>query len=206
MILSSPQYLGSLKAFRLPLSNRWGWRRGRLLAVLLFVLVLASSAVNAQEEEGLPWREEWRLTWEDFKGGVPMGAQAAATTASGISYSYQAEWQGRGDVQVVFDVKAHFYPTESWYRPSVCDDHILNHEQLHFDIAEIFARKLRQRLESKKYTRNIKSEVKEIYQQTVRDLSKFQKQYDRETNFSRNRENQLLWNELIGKMLNANTP
>ena len=206
MIFSSPQTKANAIAFRLSLPEQQGPRKGRLFLMLFFFGLLAMPFARGQEEEGLPWREDWRLTWEDFKGGIPMGAEAAATTASGISYSYQAEWQGRSDIQVTFDVKAHFYPTESWYRSSVCDDHILNHEQLHFDIAEIFARKLRQRLDSKKYTRNIKSEVKEIYRQTVQDLSKFQKQYDRETNFSRNRENQLLWNELIGKMLNANTP
>lgn len=176
--------------------------RGLLSMCLLAFLACTLSVYGQEEEQGLPWRADWRLTWEDFQGAVPMGASAAATTASGISYSYQAQWEGKGAVEVVFDIQAHFYPSESWYRPEVCDEHILKHEQLHFDIAEIFARKLRQRLEAKTFTKNIKAEVKQIYQKTVRDLSKFQNQYDRETDFSRNRENQLLWNELIGRMLN----
>ena len=173
------------------------------LFLCLALCLLSGQHLSAQqEEEGIPWRADWRLRWEDFQGEVPEGASAAATTASGISYSYQAEWEGRGSVQVNFVVEAHFYPQESWYKPEVCNDHILGHEQLHFDIAEIFARKLRQRLESQTYSRNIKTEVRRIYQQTVRELSKFQSQYDQETDYSRNRENQLLWNELIGKMLN----
>ena len=172
-----------------------------LLSFILSFLCF-QQGIAQEEEEGIAWREGWRLQWTDFKGEVPSGAAAAATTASGISYSYQAEWEGKGEVQVDFVVEAHFYPEESWYRPEVCNEHILSHEQLHFDIAEIFARKLRKRLESKTYTKNIKAEVRRIYQQTVRELSKFQNQYDRETDYSRNRENQLLWNELIGKMLN----
>lgn len=176
--------------------------KGMLSLCLLVCFAINFSLYGQDEEQGLPWRAEWRLSWADFQGPVPMGASAAATTASGISYSYQAQLEGKGKVEVVFDIQAHFYPSESWYRPDVCDDHILKHEQLHFDIAEIFARKLRQRLEAKQFTKNIKAEVKQIYQKTVRDLSKFQNQYDRETDFSRNRENQLLWNELIGRMLN----
>lgn len=175
-----------------------------LIILFLFCILPCQFSCAQQEDEGIPWSTDWRLRWEDFQGAVPDDASAAATTASGISYSYQAEWEGRGEVRVAFVVEAHFYPQESWYRPEVCNDHILGHEQLHFDIAEVFARKLRRRLESKTYTKNIKAEVRRVYQQTVRELSKFQNQYDRETDYSRNRENQLLWNELIGKMLNNN--
>src|SRR5690606_19588788 len=74
-------YLGHRACDHLPL--------GRLITITLLLLPLFWG--GAQEaEEGIPWRADFRLSWSDFKGDVPHNAVPAATTASGISYSYSA--------------------------------------------------------------------------------------------------------------------
>ena len=60
---------------------------------------------------------------------------------------------------------------------------------------------MRKRLEETKFTKNVKAEIKKIYSEITAELNDFQNRYDDETNFSRNREQQLLWNEKIGKAL-----
>ena len=155
----------------------------------------------AQEiEESMVWDAERKLTWEDFQGPIPPDAIPAATTASGISYRYTANLIHH-EVRLDFEVTAFFYPNESWYRPDVCDVNVLQHEQLHFDISELFARKMRLRLQRTAFTENVKSEVRKIYKEILQELSEFQDRYDWETNFSRNKEAQNRWNQRIAEAL-----
>ena len=157
----------------------------------------------AQEiEEGVAWNENMRLTWADFKGKVPPAAESAATTASGISYSYSANLLHH-EVKLDFEVNAYFYPNESWYRPELCNENTLAHEQLHFDITELFARKMREKLHRTSFSDDVKTEVGKIYRDILAELQKYQEQYDWQTNFSRNREMQSKWNQKIGQALKS---
>ncbi|MEP3571107.1 MAG: DUF922 domain-containing protein, partial [Flavobacteriaceae bacterium] len=102
-----------------------------------------------------------------------------------------------------FEVNAYFYPNESWYKPKICDDIILSHEQLHFDISELFARKMRAKLKRTSFSDNVKAEIRKIYRETLKELKDFQELYDWETNFSRNTEKQLEWNKKIAEALDT---
>ncbi len=175
-------------------------RIGIVCSILFFLG--CHSGFSQELEETIPWESGKRLVWSDFKGPIPPDASAAATTASGISYSYSANlWHH--EVNLDFEVKTFFYPNESWYKPYLCDDVVLSHEQLHFDIAELFARKMRLKLERTSFTKNVKQEIKKIYQETLKELSDFQELYDWETNFSRNREGQAKWNARIAEALKS---
>lgn len=154
-------------------------------------------------EESYLWDANTKLTWKDFKGNIPPDVVPAATTASGISYRYSANLLHH-EVRLDFEVNAFFYPNESWYKPEICNDFILAHEQLHFDIAELFARKMRKRLDETSFSDNVKAEIKKIYKEILKELADFQELYDWETNFSRNREQQLRWNKEIAKALADN--
>ncbi len=156
----------------------------------------------SQEANALQWDAKRKLTWADFKGEPKSKQSVAALTASGISYQFSTDWKN-GQMEVDFEVTAYFYPEKSWYWPELSDAVILGHEQLHFDISEVFARKMRDLLANTKFSNNIKTEVSKIYSQVLKELDQFQNQYDKETNFSRNREQQLLWNQKVAKILNS---
>ena len=146
------------------------------------------------------WNTKRKLTWADFKGEPEERQSVAAITASGISYQFSTEMRN-DDIKINFTVHSYFYPEKSWYQPKLVDEVILSHEQLHFDISEIFARKMSRRLETSRFSKNVKNEVKAIYGEVLRELNQFQNHYDKETNFSRNREQQLVWNTKIEQML-----
>jgi len=156
---------------------------------------------SLQGYDTISWSAERRLSWKDFKGNVPSNNRAAATTASGITYRFTTSGT-KDTIEVDFKIDTYFYPTKSWYQPELCDDIILSHEQLHFDISELYARELRKRLDAAAFThKNVKSKVRSIYRKINEELSEFQNKYDRETNFSRDREQQLIWNEKIKNAL-----
>lgn len=168
---------------------------------IVIVLLLTGGGVFGQEiVESIPWEASRKLTWDDFKGPVPPDAVPAATTASGISYRYSANLMHH-EVNLDFDVTAYFYPEESWYKAERCDAQILQHEQLHFDISEVFARRMRMKLRQTSFTENVKSEIQKIYRETLNELEDLQDQYDWETNFSRNTEAQERWNTRIKEAL-----
>lgn len=168
------------------------------------LLVLGLTFIRSnQDYETILWESGRRLSWDDFRGEVPLNTRAAAITASGITYRFSTSG-AKDAVHVDFKVDTFFYPTKSWYQPALCDSVILSHEQLHFDISELYARKLKKRLDAESYTYgNVKSKVKLIYQQNNEALNDFQNLYDDETNFSRNRETQEEWRLLIEKALAA---
>jgi len=161
-------------------------------------LVLFCARVEAQNEEDrvLPWTSERRLTWADYQGRALKTEWASATTASGITYSLNSII-GNNESRLEIIVVSLFYPDKSWYKPDLCDDVVLSHEQLHFDITELFARKFRERLKSVKNDKNIKKKIRAIFVEINKELNTFQNKYDRETNYSRNVPEQLVWNKKI---------
>ena len=175
---------------------------GAIISILFATTVFFTTAGMAQEEEAIAWDPVRKLSWEDFRGKPMKTAWAAATTASGISYAYTGEEKNGGYV-LEFTVLAQFYPEKSWYQPQLCDDLVLSHEQVHFDISELFARKMRKRLAETHFTSNAKAEVRAIYKKILQELSAFQSRYDHDTNYSRDIEKQLAWNNMIKEALSA---
>ena len=169
----------------------------KILSAFLFFFVLP---LSAQDEDIILWNADVKLSWADFKG-EPTNTRAAAVTASGLTYSFSTLRKNDAAVEVNFEVKSHFYPKESWYRPEVCNDVILKHEQLHFDITELYARKFLERLNKASFTDKAKAEVKAIYNQINKELNEYQNLYDSETNFSRNRDQQEAWQIKLQKLL-----
>ena len=152
------------------------------------------------QDDGILWSPDLKLSWTDFKGTPDRSSRIAAVTASGISYEFSS-LERDGYYEVDYTVSTFFYPSQSWYRPQMCDDHVLRHEQLHFDIAELFARKMRKTIDQTRFTKNIKKEINAIYTQILKELAAFQDLYDRETNFSMNQEAQRQWNKEIREAL-----
>ena len=126
-------------------------------------------SIPAQEETIL-WKAENALQWEDFKAAPPAGKKVAATTASGLSYNYKARGVA-GKYKLDFQVVTFFYPQKSWYHPDLVDSVILTHEQLHFDISELYARKFRKMLSERIFSKNVKEEVRRLFTEINRELS-----------------------------------
>ncbi|MGZ5190227.1 MAG: DUF922 domain-containing protein, partial [Flavisolibacter sp.] len=81
-------------------------------------------------------------------------------------------------------------------------DYILAHEQGHFDITEIYARKLNEALQNYEFNKKtFKKDINQIYQSIVREKETFQKSYDEETDHSRNRNLHFDWLNTIQKLL-----
>ena len=169
----------------------------RCFFIAVFSVLFFSFSSNREIE----WQENRKLSWNDFRGTPDYTTDAAAITASGIAYSLSAAVKSSGEVTAKFRINTFFYPEDSWYKKELANEIVLAHEQLHFDITELFARKFRKTLSEYKFSKKIKQEVRAIYAQMTEDLQAFQKKYDYATDYSRIFENQKKWQLIVEKEL-----
>lgn len=170
---------------------------------LLFILTIflsfhvSAQLTKRQALDTLIWTADQPLTKEDFQSKRSMyGREIPAYTNSAI-YLYQKEDNG----QLNFYVEAIFLKSKSYMaKESV---YILKHEQIHFDITELYARKLRQQIARTDFTkvRNVVSEMERIYKKIANEWQREENKYDSETQHGINGARQNIWNENIAAQL-----
>lgn len=141
------------------------------------------------------------LTWEDFKAAPDPNSPFTANTSSGISYSWSLKTSILGK-EYQYEVLSFFNPDRSWVKNSG-SAHLLAHEQLHFDITELCARKLRKALAEFDFrkTRNVKSELQDLYKKMEAERAAMQKKFDMETRHSMEEAAQLKWQQFVTQEL-----
>ena len=164
---------------------------------LIGFLILHTDQPN---EERIQWSEAYRLSWSDFKAEANYEVGWAATTSSGMTHEYSGSITG-DEVTYESKVRCYFYPYNSWYKKELATENLLLHEQLHFDIAEIHARKLRKRIANKNFTKDLKKEMTALYTLTNNEMKRMQHRYDEVTDYSLNKEKQKEWEGIIKREL-----
>jgi hypothetical protein len=170
----------------------------KLFFLISFVLITVPNFQNTKEK--IRWEENKKLTWSDFKGSPKNVSSFVASTNSGISLSFSVT-TSNGDTKVDYTVASYFYPNESWYKPDTVNPQILAHEQTHFDISELFARKLKEKFSRIQKDSNFKSEAEVVYKQNEKDRVEMQDRFDEETNHSRIDKKEVAWELYIKEQL-----
>jgi len=165
---------------------------------LLLAFYLTIGAGKKQDDDYIKWKEDRKLTWDDFKAPPQKIGSTAALTTTHLGFSYSMT-----NGKVSYKIECGFQKSRSW--GLVKNDWILKHEQGHFDIAEIFARKLYKQVSGYKFDKNtFQKDLDVIYKSVMDEKEKFQQQYDDETDYSRNKPKQEDWIKKIAGELTAN--
>jgi len=171
------------------------------------------------EEAELPWDPARPLRWEDFRGEPPPGANREGAQIH-LALSWIGEWEVRFDrsrgLWVARLVSVATFNTmdrtKSWVLPHAKTAEVLNHEQRHFDLHEVYRRLLDlslRRLIGVEWTGTTREEAEEklrahldaIFQGISRKCQEVQDRYDRETDYGRNLEKQRKWDRMISEWL-----
>lgn len=166
-----------------------------------FLILITLVANTANDVDTIEWSESKKLTWEDFKGQKKVNSDAAAVTASGITFSYSVRKTDGRITSFETQVSAHFYPEDSWFIEERCNEHILKHEQLHFDITELHVRIFRYEISRLEVSQNIKSQLNALHKSINKDLADMQHAYDTQSRNSINKEEQAKWNTFVAEHL-----
>lgn len=162
----------------------------------------ATKSITTRNEDGeyIPWVDDRRLIWDDYHCAPVLHTDAVASTSTSLGVTYQIT-----NGKLAYHITCGFSKSKSW--GLLKTDYILAHEQGHFDITEIFARKLYEALQNYHYNhRTFKNDINNIYQSIVQDKENLQEQYDGETDHSRNHKKQGQWLERIQSMLGESAP
>lgn len=163
---------------------------------IISLLFLLASPIFAKAQ-AIDWREDKPLTWEDFQGKADYKRGTVAVTSWLIDYTYNCQFQHCKYV-ITFNLRCLFDQKSSWrIRGDYYNEYVLRHEQLHFDIAELWTRKLSAAFRSTVYTANFKAQINDIYNKYLDECRKMQSKYDAETSHSENKNMQLRWQLFI---------
>lgn len=164
------------------------------MIIHLFTFVLAA-LTGVGQVNLIDWSPARRLNWEDFKAAPDAASSNAALTSSSINVEF-----GYDDEELQYTINCRFDKTKSWVKVRTSD--ILLHEQGHFDIAELHARKLNQALKGYRFNaKTVSNDVNRIYDSVMVLHHAAQSEYDKETDFSRKKEKQLIWQKRIADNL-----
>ena len=171
-----------------------------LLLFLLIVNPIISDSKNPastpNEETGILWTNNRRLTWDDFKSPADETESLHAMTSTNIAV--KAHCTGN---QMRFDVKCVFVTKDSWTKNRLSKK-LLDHEQMHFDLTEIHARLLRKKLnEAINICGTSRIKLDPIVEKYFAEWKKEQDLYDAETNHGLLDEQQKAWEEKIAGRL-----
>jgi|AVFP01.1.fsa_nt_gi hypothetical protein len=174
----------------------------RLRALMFLLMQVCLWSLGAQNEP-ISWDSESLLSWSDFEAVADTKAEAVAITSSGLTFGYRVKQSNNTIISFTARVEAQFYPDKSWVKTLAKKDTVLKHEQLHFDITELHARKFRKELSALRIDNNLKQRIQELYNRINLDLDRMQRLYDKETDHSLKEGSQLQWNKDVRQALNA---
>jgi hypothetical protein len=145
--------------------------------------LLAQNGFDALDLNLIIWEPNKKLEWKDFSGTMDPNLFGNALTTYSIEIVPENVMvDGEDNIQGYenLTVVTKFYKDKSWTVSRT--DNLLKHEQLHFDIAELYARKIR-----KKFSDLINLEEKKFdayanaYEVLWQECRQYQKKYDLET-------------------------
>lgn len=146
-------------------------------------------------EAKIHWSEDRKLTWDDFKGEPDTlnYPNTLALTNSGFGYESGANMFKTGKVFI----QSVFNTNKSWVVPEGRNDYVLRHEQIHFDITEIYSRKLRKELADANITSKNAAKAKPIFDRIFNEMELRQIRYDQETQRGDKKETQEHWEAVV---------
>jgi len=159
-----------------------------------FLAFLTALAAHAQS---IPWDQHQSLTWNDFKARPRRNTgEPSAMTDTG----FRAQLECRADTLDI-RVAAEFYPASSWIKPPRKSIELLHHEQGHFDLTELYARKMRKAIRDASLNCAAEAAGKKILAQLDREWERAEKQYDAATSDGTDAVNQKDASEKIAQQL-----
>jgi hypothetical protein len=136
-----------------------------------------------------------KLTWDDFKGATPLNISYAAGVSSSVFFELDSATH-----------QFHAYAGQDNLRSCVKErsDYVLNHEQYHFNITEIFARRFNEiiREHPTKPAGYFKTKLDSI----GKCIEKMQDDYDQESSHGSILGWQYRWEYKIDSLLQLNSP
>lgn len=169
--------------------------------IVLYLFLFGSLIIgnsNTSSPNTIVWDEDRPLSWNDFQGEPDYNYdQVSALTSSGIIH-----YKGCENGKIIYKVQAYFEKNYSWVKPEAYTNHHLAHEQIHFDITELYARKLKKALAKREFKCGEEARFDAFVANFLKKWQKAQINYDSQTHYSMKPKKQNEWKYLVAMELN----
>lgn len=169
------------------------------LAWIAPLLLILSNSLEAQylkvdTTQFIEWSDDLYLNWKDYRFRNRQNRSGNGMALTSVKHSIRGGIIG-GEPK--FQVKVLFVKNDSWTSDST-DIVLLAHEKLHFDIAEMFGRKIRKQImELFKQGERDMSTYNKYVRILLGDFKRFSADYDKATDHGRNLDEQRKWFEIV---------
>jgi hypothetical protein len=162
------------------------------LATFLMAATVSAQTQVVNAKAFIEWNPFYSLKWDDFQG--KPGEDAAGDAGTSVQIKAKPYTVGN---KVEYDVYVLFNREKSWSRDQSAQ--LLEHEQLHFDLAEVFARKIRKKIQEleDQHISDIKAYNKAI-RRLLEESNEADRQYDMETLHGALDKKQEVWRKKVG--------
>ena len=158
---------------------------------LLLTILFSVAYIPSKDNNKILWNKDYSLQWKDFKGPVKENAGYDAMTAYAVE---------SGKENGKYGIFCYFDRSKSWRVKKKETELLLKHEQYHFNLAEVYARKIRKQIIEMNLLKDPK-QLDKVFKDNLKQLEIDQKAYDKETNHSKVPETQTKWENDIDKQL-----
>ena len=136
------------------------------------------------------------LKWTDFKGTPNNTSPYFAYTAWKTNVKFNGvQFQGERAVINGFEMTVEFDAKASWVKKGKETEELLRHEQGHFDVGVLYMQEVFQTIGTANFT---KAGYKDEFEKIIKDIHDkyvaMGDKYDKETNHSIQKEEQVKWN------------
>lgn len=171
----------------------------RFIFNISFIFLLACSpgkhSVTTASAGAIPWSPNYKLSWADYKGTPSRDQEDHVAARTNCRFGIKING---AQVQVTSE----FISTRSSVRPGQQTPSLLAHEQLHFDLCEVYARLLRKELaKAPLTTANVAAISRDAFLKYYDAYKQRQIIYDQETHHGLNADQQKLWNAQVAAAL-----
>jgi hypothetical protein len=161
----------------------------------IFIFINSINLAQIENDSIIYWSKNRKLKWHDFQAKLVDSAfitNDIAVTSSIINWFGYLD-NGKPNYKVL----VYFKKLKSWTKDTN-SIYILTHEQMHFNLSEIYARKIRQAIKTLRKTNNANfNDYEKTINQIIKEFQISEENYDHETNHSRNKTKQLKWENNI---------
>jgi hypothetical protein len=149
-------------------------------------------------ETEFSWTADRKLNWDDFRGPVQPYSTENIAAATFCAIGFETNTVTLENQKLKVNVFNTFYTRKSWVRDEEKNPNILAHEQGHFDLCELYTRKLRERMADINVDiHSLRAKLKGIYAQLQKEYQERQQLYEDETNHGLIYNEQDRWQNMI---------
>ncbi len=161
------------------------------------VFIYDDSFTDYKNSDTIRWKSDYKLIWSDFQGKPDPSSTFSAQSNCMFSYKSKIEYKS-GTMRMSLFLYPCFTKKASWVVAKNQQEGLLNHEQLHFDICELYIRKLRKKISAMELSiLDPGSQIRIAFEQAWTDYQLAQSVYDNETRHGLIEQEQKRWEQEV---------